>query len=435
MMQTYLHMRAALVFWIHSACIFASCTLIGGFMELQIIKLAAVFFIIVLLIFFRRALYQAVLAGIIATGVLYGIKPIQMGGLILNVISSWSAMSILVVLYLITFLQRILEKRYQIKLAQQDLNGLFNNRRVNASVAPLFIGLLPSAAAMILCGDIVKESTDGYLDRKEQGFVANWFRHIPESTLPTYSGVLLMSNLANVDIASFMVGMIFPVVVMYALGYFLYLRKLPKDTGIPPGKNKWQDFLGLIKHLWSLLLIILLILVFGISVVESVGIVIVIALFVYRFRWSEIRTMFRKAFEKRMIGNTFLILVFKAFIDYTDVIHTLPEFFSQFPIPLFMVFSLLFFFGGIVTGTSGIIALGTAMAFSAILGAGMPLMVLLMCMCHAASQISPTHVCLAVITEYFGITIGELVRKTLPVTLIFMVIIIGYYQLLLKLVS
>lgn len=283
-------------------------------MELQIFKLTVIFFVIVLFIFFRRPLYQAILAGILTTGVLYGISPIQMGRLILNAVSSWSDMSILVILYLITFLQRMLEKRQQIKLAQQDLNDLFNNRRINASIAPFFIGLLPSAAAMILCGDIVKESTDGYLDRKEQAFVASWFRHIPESSLPTYSGVLLMSNLAGVDIASFMVGMIFPVMVMFALGYFLYLRKLPKDTGAAPSPNKWQGFVGLIKHLWSLMLIILLILVFGISVINSVAIVIITALFIYRFRCEEIKPMFRKAFEKRMLGNTFLILVFKEFI-------------------------------------------------------------------------------------------------------------------------
>ncbi len=401
-------------------------------MTLPIIKLIVVFLIIAILIWCRRPLYQAVSAGIMATGVLYGIALSQMGRLLIKVVSSWSAMSILVILYLITFLQRMLEKRQQIKLAQQDLNGLFNNRRINASFAPLFIGLLPSAAAMILCGDIVKETTDGYLDRKEQGFVASWFRHIPESTLPTYTGVLLMSNLSGVDIAPFMVGMIFPVCVMFALGYFLYLRKLPKDTGTPPSQNKWGDFIGLIQHLWSLVLIILLILGFHMSVVRSVAMVIIAALFVYRFQWVELKPMFRKAIEMRMLGNTFLILVFKEFIDHTGVINTLPDFFGQFPIPIFVVFSLLFFFGGIVSGTSGIIALGTTMAFSAIPGAGMPLMVLLMSMCHAASQISPTHVCLAVVTEYFGITMGDLVRKTLPVALVFMVIMIGYYQFLLR---
>lgn len=41
-------------------------------------------------------------------------------------------------------------------------------------------------------------------------------------------------------------------------------------------------------------------------------------------------------------------------------------------------------------------------------------MVYLMCVAHAASQISPTHVCLVVASDYFHVTLGDLVKKTLP---------------------
>ena len=48
----------------------------------------------------------------------------------------------------------------------------------------------------------------------------------------------------------------------------------------------------------------------------------------------------------------------------------------------------------------------------------------------AASQMTPTHVCLAVVTEYFGISLGALLKKTLPVMLTYCVILVGYYLLL-----
>ena len=76
--------------------------------------------------------------------------------------------------------------------------------------------------------------------------------------------------------------------------------------------------------------------------------------------------------------------------------------------------------------------MGTPLAFAAIHG-GMPLMVYLMCVTHAASQISPTHVCLVVASDYFHVTLGDLVRKTLPVSLLFCVLMTAYYQLLLLL--
>lgn len=398
----------------------------------QIFKLVLAFAVIVIFLWKKRPLYQAMLASILAVCVLYFIHPLESLLITYKVITDWSALSLLLIIYLITFLQRLLEKRSQIELAQKDLNGIFNNRRINASIGPLFIGLLPSAAAMILCGDIVKKATDGYLDKKEQAFVTSWFRHIPKSTLPTYSGVLLMLTLANVKIAGFMLAMIPPVIVMFLLGYFLYLRKLPTDTGTPVSQNKWLDVFNLFKHLWSLLLILLLIIIFKLSVVLAVSIVILLALFVYKMQLKELKPMFKSAFEARMIGNTFLVLLFKEFISFTGVINYLPEFFGQFPVPLYIVFSLLFFFGGVVSGTNGIIALGTTMAITAMPNSGIPLMVLLMSMCHAASQISPTHVCLAVVTEYFDVTLGEVVRKTLPAITIFILFMLVYYNILLQ---
>ena len=138
----------------------------------------------------------------------------EIGGSAARVITNWTSLSVLLSLYLITLLQRILESRSQIKLAQRDLNGIFHNRRVNTAGASLFIGLLPSAASMILCSEIVKDATDGYLEPKEQAFTASWFRHIPESVLPTYTAVLLMLSLSGVEISQFVAGMIIPVTTL-----------------------------------------------------------------------------------------------------------------------------------------------------------------------------------------------------------------------------
>lgn len=397
---------------------------------MQLVYLGCVFLTIVLLLTFRRPLYQAVLGGLFMTVLLFQIPPSGIWKQTMAVFKNPDSLSVLISLYFITYLQQMLEARSQIKLAQQDLNGLFHNRRINAACAPLFIGLLPSAAAMILCGDIVKESTEGYLDSREQAFVTSWFRHIPESTLPTYAGVLLMANLSGVPLPKFMAGMIIPVIVLALLGYWPYIRKLPKDPGMPRSTQRGKDAVHLFQHLWSLLLIIALILIGKMSVVTAVFLVIAGAAVIYRFRLKELFSMVRSAFEINLLLNTFLVLVLKEYISYTGVLQNLPELLSSLPIPAYLIFALLFFAGAIISGTNGIIALGTPLAFAAVSG-GMPLMVLLMCMCHAASQISPTHVCLVVAADYFHITLGELIRKTLPSTMLFCGIIILYYNILL----
>lgn len=399
---------------------------------MSILYLCVVFGVVVALLACHRTLYQAMAGGILATILLFRIPPTQIIGKITGIFTNWSSLSILVSLYLITFLQRMLEARQLIKAAQHDLDGMFHNRRVNATLAPIFIGLLPSAAAMVLCGDIVKDSTDGYLSPKEQAFVTSWIRHIPESSLPTYTGVLLMSNLSGVPLPPFMCAMCVPILVLVLLGYWPYLHRIPKDPGTPPSDNRLRDAANLCKHLWMLMLIIILIIVFHLSVVPAVALVVALGVIVYRFSIRDLCSMARSAFEVKLLLNTFLVLVLKEFIAYTGVLGTLPDLLSKLPIPIWLVFSILFFLGGIISGSAGIIALGTPLAFAAIPG-GVPLMVLLMCMSHAASQVSPIHICLVVAAEYYHITMGELIRKTIPASLAFCVLMMGYYQILLAL--
>lgn len=396
---------------------------------MQLVFLGIVFLVIVILLALRRPLYQAMLGALVAAALLYRIPLTAILSQTARVFTDWSSFSVLVSLYLITYLQRMLEARSQIKLAQLDLNGLFHNRRVNAAGAPLFIGLLPSAAAMILCADIVKDSTDGYLDSREQAFVTSWFRHIPESTLPTYTSVLLMASLSGQPLGRFMLGMIIPTLTLALVGYFPYFLRLPRDPGTPRSKSRALDALNLVKHLWSLLLILVLILAFDFQVVTAVLTVIVLAAFVYRFSFAELKAFLVSAFEVKLLLNTFLILVLKEFISYTGVLTLLPAVLSALPIPAWLVFAIMFFAGSVISGSNGIIALGTPLAFATLDG-GIPLMVLLMCMCHAASLISPVHVCLVVASDYFNITMGQLIRKTIPASLVFALLMIGYYLLL-----
>lgn len=401
---------------------------------LHVLKLAVIFVVIIAVLWMKKPLYLAITSGIVVTVLLYQIGVTDIFDILLKAVTNWGNISIILVLYCITFLQRMLEKRKQIMYAYQDLDSIFHNRRINATISCLFIGLLPSAAAMILCGDIVKEATDGYLDPKEQAFITSWFRHIPESTLPTYTSVLLMSGIAGVPVANYMLAMIIPMVMLFLLAYIPYIRKVPKqaegDVKVEKTKFEPKKLLSLFKHLWTLFAIIFLILVFNMSVLTSILIITVLGLLVYKFKWNEIQPMFVDAIEVKLLLNTALVLILKEFISFTGILKALPIFFSTMPIPMYLIFVLLFFVGTLISGTNGIIALGAPIAFATVPNAGLPLMVLLMSVSHVANLIAPTHVCLVVATEYFKVTLGDLIKKTLPIVAIFLPLIIGYYQIL-----
>lgn len=399
---------------------------------MSVVFLGVVFAVIIILLTLKCPLWQATLGGLVAIVLLWCMPLsavlVQTG----RVFTLWNNLSVILALYVITYLQRMLEARGQIKLAQQDLNGIFHNRRINAAGAAMFIGLLPSAGAMILCGDIVRDATEGYLEPKEQAYVTSWIRHIPESTLPTYSGVLLMANISGLPMGKFIIGMIIPVIVLFLLGYYPYMRRVPKDPGMPQSENRLRDFKNLLCHLWTLLVMIALILVLKLNVVTAGIVVIAAGLVLYRFTAKDMLHMLKSAFEVKLLLNTTLVLVLKEFISWTGILQQLPEMMAGLPIPPYLIFALIFFLGGIISGASGVVAMAAPLAFAALEGT-VPLMILFMCMSHGASLISPTHVCLVVAADYFKVSMGELIRKTIPASLVFCVLMLGYYNLLILL--
>ena len=105
---------------------------------MQILFLAFVLLAIIGLLALRRPLWQALLGGLVLLWALFRIAPADGARLFLNPLAGWSSLSVILVVYLIAFLQRVLDARGMLRGAQQDLDALFHNRRINASGAPVF---------------------------------------------------------------------------------------------------------------------------------------------------------------------------------------------------------------------------------------------------------------------------------------------------------
>lgn len=140
------------------------------------------------------------------------------------------------------------------------------------------------------------------------------------------------------------------------------------------------------------------------------------------------KPMFVSAFEKKLLLNTFLVLVLKEFIAQTGVLELLPDMMQKLPLPTYLIFAMLFFVVTVISGSGGAIAMGALLAFAA-MPVTTPLVVYLMCITHAASQIGPTHTCIMVASEYYSITIGEMIRKTIPYALLVCVLMTVYYNI------
>ncbi len=400
---------------------------------MDLIKLAIVFATILILIHKKTSLSVAVIAAGAEICLLYQLPLASILQALLKGSFGWDTIQLLLVLYLITFLQRMLDCRHCLSNAKEALDGLFNSRRIDASLAPTLLGMLPAVGTVLICGDIVRESSNGYLPPEEQACVTSYYRHVSELFFPTYTSILIAINLSEgrVSVGAFTLAMLPMMAALMAIGWLIYLRKLPKDAGfIPEHSKSWYAGL-LIRSLWTIVFTVILIVVLNVPVYLAVLICILLNIAVEHFSFSELMPFFKSAFESRLMFSTLVIMVFKELLSATGIISQFPHYFDKLPIPAFLVFTIVFFFGSMVSGSQAIIILCMPMAMSTV-GAtsALPLFILLMCMTYAAMQISPIHVCLAVCAEDYHVSLGTLVWKTIPLVLLFCGVSFLYYIIL-----
>ena len=401
---------------------------------MDVLFLVIIFLVIVAVVWLKKPLYMAMIAGILATVLLFRVNPAEAVQVLVRQTCAWETIEMLLSFYLIIFIQLMLEKRGRLVNAQTAFNRLITNPRMNTIISPAIMGLLPSAAVMTVCAEMVDHSCGDTLDNKAKTFVSSYYRHIPEMFLPTFPVILLAMALSGQNAGLFILAMIPLVIAACAVVYVFYLRKIPREMPTPDhAVNKRQELLSLLQNLWTLMAVLLIIVLGNLSACIAGPIVILVNYFWDHFQPKDLPDMLVRSAEPALLGNMYLIMLFKGVLSYTGVLAELPDFFGQFPIPLMLSFFLLFFFGTVIGGSQAIIALCMPMVMTAFPDGGLPLLVMLMGVVWAAMEVSPTHVCAFVAADFYHTTFGDIVVKALPSVLVFSAISYGYGQLLMLL--
>ena len=307
---------------------------------MEVLYLAIIFAVIVVIVWMKKPLYLAMVAGIVASILLFRINPLEALTVLAKQTASWETIDLLLSFYVIIFLQLMLEKKGRLANAKDAFNRLFRNRRINTMIPPAIMGLLPSAAVMTVCADMVDQTCGDYLDAKSKTFVSCYYRHIPEMFLPTFPVILLAMSLSGQNVGTFILTMIPLVILACLVVNFTYLRKIPK--AMPPlddTVDKRQEVLRLLRNLWTLILVLVIIVAGNLSASFAGPIVIAINYFVDHFKAKDLPEMLVKSAEPVLLGNMYLIMLFKSLLSHTGVLGKLPEFFSQFPISMENYFS------------------------------------------------------------------------------------------------
>ncbi len=395
---------------------------------MQILKLVIVFAVMITIIVLKQPLMVAAPIAAVVCWILNGV-PFNVGvQAIIRDLTAFSTLQLIIMMYLITFMQSMLKARNGIDISQKALTRLFHNNWITCTVAPFVIGLLPAAPAVFISGDVIDEAVGDRLTREEKATAASFFRHVSEAFMPTYAAILTALALTGFSAGHFVLGMLPMMIILVLIGcFYLYRGKVPVKAEGERSADKANDFKEFVLGIWPILAAIVLIVGFGMNVALTILIVTVAYFFTGKFTFAEIKPYFASSLQPKIIGNTLAVYMFKAILTSTDTISALPEFFSRLPIPTFLIFMLICFFGAIIAGSLTMTTTMIPVAFAAIPGSGLPLLCLLMCAVYAAMQISPTHVCLTLSCEHFGVSLGALIKRTIPIIVTFLFVAVLYY--------
>lgn len=400
---------------------------------MDLLRIGVILVVIVLMTRMKRPLWQAVAAAALTTGVVFLIPPMEFLSSVWAGASSKTTLMLIGVIYCLTVLQNLMEEHKMLKQAEISMTSLLNNRRLSTAITPVLIGLMPAPGAVLMAASVVEGTCEDHLSKEDMAFVTSFYRHVPESSLPTYSSVILATAISGIPMGSFLLAMIPFLAIIMTVPYFIFLRRIPKETGMPKSTNKAKDLLNVIVSLSPIILIIVLILGLGFETLPA-SLVAILALVIVKFKDFNIfekgLALLKKSFNPNMLLATLFSMIFKQVLTSTGAVSRLPALFEGLPIPTFMVFSIIFLVGTFVGGISTMIPLVLPVALAAVPGSPVALLMLLMATGHLAAQINPTHLCLTLSCEYFKVGLGDLIKKTIPTIAVSYALTIAYYLVL-----
>ena len=397
---------------------------------MNILKLVIVFAAMFAVLMCRKPLWMSSLVGAVLTVILWLMPVPKVAELTWIALKEKSTVSLLVAIYIFAFIQNIMLKQGSLDRAEKSLSLMFNNRRVNALAIPVLMGFMPTPGSVLLAAPVIDAACGDQFSKEDRAFMSSYLRHIPESWLPTYAHIILAVELSALPMSAYVLGMFPLCLVMIGAIYLLYIRKISRDTGVVMEKKQvGKGLVSLLVSLWPVLAIIIL-LIAGVELIPASLAVTAAYFLVCRVPVKELPSLLKKSFHIPMLTGTAMVMILKELLNSTGSVTDLINGLLTLPIPMFLVFGLIYFVGTIVVGGQAIIAMTMPLVFGAaalVPGYGPAMLVFVMAMSHAGSQMSPTHICLSIISDYYDVAFGDLIKKTVPATLIYVGCTLVYY--------
>ncbi|HUT02301.1 MAG TPA: DUF401 family protein [bacterium] len=194
-------------------------------------KIVFVFFAVIFSLKLKSPLGVSLFAGSIALGLWLGMPLGALGRSTLVGMFDLPNVMLLLIVLLIVLFSAVLQETKQLRKLVAAVREVVHNPRLAVPMMTAIVGLLPMPGGARFSAPLVDEASQGLgISRVQSATVNFWFRHIWEYWWPFYPSVILMSAITGFSIAKIIVIFLPASAVMVLVGYFFYLRWLPKRT-------------------------------------------------------------------------------------------------------------------------------------------------------------------------------------------------------------
>ena len=385
------------------------------------------------LIYRKVSLGTSLVVGAIALGLWSRMMPWEIAISFAHTMVLPKTILLATVVSLILVLSHLMETTGQMKRLVSSFEGISNNVRINLTVFPALIGLLPMPGGAVFSAPMVEAmSKEHDISQADKALINYWFRHIWEYCWPLYPGVILALSLSGIGLGKYFLAMGPMTLLAVASGYLFILS--PLNVKRQP-KSEDGAWLSLLNEMSPILIVVIGAGILGetASVAAEKGIIprlpmeipLIVSLVAgvlwivvkHKLTLDSIAQLFKKPALWSMVYLTIGVMLFAGILDSSHSVQQISQSLADGHVPVAVVAIVLPMIVGALTGICMAFVGATFPILYALLDASglnhqiVAYTILAYCSGYAGLLASPIHACLALTQTYFCAEMPAIYRK------------------------
>jgi integral membrane protein (TIGR00529 family) len=295
---------------------------------------------------------------------------------------------------------------------------------------PAIYGLMPVPGGALFSAPVVDEEGKKFnIEKNQKNFFNIWFRHIWFPVYPISYSIVVMADLANVDIYSLIGANLISFATMILIGYIILRFILRKENKGKPSRSvedgkSFHGFVFILPPIIPVFFSALTVVGIPRNIAFIIGIIAAMLL-LYVLSDSTFKQFFmylKNAATIKFALIIFAIMIFREIFEVSGINTAIFSLFNQLPVPPLIIVILIPFFLSLLTGyiLSGI-TLSFVLIEPLFTLTSLPIVVLSSIFFMSAFVgylISPLHLCNVLSSEYLKTDTTRMYRLFIPAALV-----------------